>query len=1068
MLSRSMMMLPLILNFFFLSACSDKENLTHQKQITPTVSVYSEAPSSTQVPENLNSTTNIVQEELFVFAPGANEWMEIPNVLQPERYNELLAPAEQIYNVSLFSDSTRIWVNAWCAETEELLVNNLKHITFNLYLNEESIPSEQILVYSPPSRPCQILITAITNWPTYKSTTLRYVRQHDMDINDGVRTYSKGSYIEEIEVKASAPPPLVKFPSLNAHESIPEDVLKEVSYFPAGGGERGDCLGNSPLEPIILDYPKVTDVSIGQRFYVLTCGWQANERVKISLESPDGSLLTEYHWHQIFDQGAGSIPLGVSFEKTVDVTDIPGTYRLIFEGESGKVEQEITVRETVYPKLLDEPDGRILLYNFQPYETVRLIGYSWSDPARGNVVEFSEWEEYTVDEKGTLLIELQVDYQKLGVIGELSGDVGDVSIQVSQASQIQPTPVPQPSPTPVPQSTLVFEDRAQSSENIDIVSQMAGEISQLVFDGQKGYVAAGPRIAVFDFSQPTNPVFLGKSEILPGLVSDIKVWENIALVTVEWSSFYLLDLTDPENINMIGRISSGIDDWAYHDFRENFLYLITRDEQQSVQVLDISDPSNPESVNELNLSDASAMRLSDNLLFIINPVDGLKVFDVSDPYDLQEVPFNADSLPQGFRIDIIENVLLIITDQGIEFFDIEDFDAPVFLAKIENPNHWYFHQNWSISPDKRFLLLHLYDISAITSPPDWLRIFDISEPGSPMEIIPFRELSHLGNLSFATHEGFLYTTTNWSSETFEISRFDNSGNLIKVGGFRAIESVSQVLFEQNIAFAVSGYNGLGVFDFSDIENPNLLSHISLPGNTKDIAVNEGIAFLVGSESGLRSFDISNPIKVQEVGRFNIMNLGEVAISEPGELYILAGGPRTPNVRVVQLDASGQFTETMMISNSYASDLVVSSNLLFVPSSVSGLVILDNETKEFVSQVSSGESVECVAIFDRFAYVGDSQGNVKIVDISNPVNPIEVSIIKSDQNLSGVNAISITNNKLYIAFGHYLWIGDLTDPLMPREVGFFEAPSEINHISFFQDEIVLSVGSGGVYILSLHE
>jgi len=1075
------------LTVLLLNACADDEKNIQQITIAPPI------PTSVEIvptlPLQVTSTpTKVGVDEinLSVFAPDENELPNIPSILQFIDYHELLFPETQSFETFVFSENTRLVSNGWCAETDDLLAENLEQISFQFLINDEVIPTEKILTYNPPDRPCQVFITGINNWPTNEPTILRVQRDLKNDIDDGIRIYPQGSYIDEFIIKAITSPSVVKFPSPNTQKTIPEDILKELSFFQGGGGEGKDCSGDLVSEPAVSSrHQSITDVSVRQRLFVLTCGWQPNEKVKITLEFPDGSRINQFRWNQMADPDPAGNPegisLGVSFEKIIEITDLPGTYQLLFEGESGSVAQEITVREMVKPKLFREPDGRILLFNFQPNEAIRFIAYQYSGQGQGqnSIVEFSNWDSFTVDENGMLLIELEEEFEKLGVIGESSGDVGGVSIQDSLVAQIQPTVIPLPTPTSVPEMTINFQERVESPHDFEVISQVGGEVGNLFLDKKRGYVGIGPRLAIFNFSQPTNPVLLGSSEILPGLISNIKVVENLAVVQVKNSNLHIFDVIDPEHIELIGQVPIDSDNIFAYEMKEKFLFLGIRNEEKDVVIFDISDPTNPELVAQLSFSAKTReLELAGNLLFIMNKVDGLKVFDISDPLTLKEVAFNTDTIDPNSSIDIVENYLLIlnygveavndnlsIAKHGVEIVDIQNIDSPQSLAKIELPGGWHFLGKWDIwTPfeDKLFLVLHISNPNGVYIE-ESLRLYDISDPTNPVEKTTLNEF-YRGTNSLEIDEGFLYSTASWAPETFRISKINSDGNLVAVGEFNAVESAQKTIFEENLAFVVSGTNGIGVYDFTNIHRPVLINHISLPGILSDIAINEETAYIVGSESGLRAYDISNPNQFRNMGQLNILQLNHVAISDPDHIYIASGNSNIASVRVVDVSESTQMTETGLMSDAYVTDLVVNANSLFLPGFYRGLSIFNNETQIIISHYSS-QQIDSFAISEPFAYIGVQGEGVEIVDLSNLMAPVQVGLIKSDQSILGAEAIAVNDNKLYIGFDHYLWIGDLSNPIKPQEIGYFHAPAEITDISFHQGMIILSVGNGGLFVLS---
>ena len=82
-----------------------------------------------------------------------------------------------------------------------------------------------------------------------------------------------------------------------------------------------------------------------------TCGWQSNELVNITIEMPDGTSISE-------TKQAGKPDFGLSFSYETELTDPPGIYTFVFEGESGTVQRAIEIEMPTEPRLYLEDEGR--------------------------------------------------------------------------------------------------------------------------------------------------------------------------------------------------------------------------------------------------------------------------------------------------------------------------------------------------------------------------------------------------------------------------------------------------------------------------------------------------------------------------------------------------------------------------------------------------------------------------------------------------------------------------------------------------------------------------------------
>jgi len=78
-------------------------------------------------------------------------------------------------------------------------------------------------------------------------------------------------------------------------------------------------------------------------------------------------------------------------------------------------------------------------------------------------------------------------------------------------------------------------------------------------------------------------------------------------------------------------------------------------------------------------------------------------------------------------------------------------------------------------------------------------------------------------------------------------------------------------------------------------------------------------------------------------------------------------------------------------------------------------------------------VRGVYVAGGYAYVADHNAGLRVVDVSNPANPMEVGFYHTPGN---VEAVAVAGDYAYVAAGG-LRVVDVSDPTTPVEVGFYE-------------------------------
>lgn len=199
-------------------------------------------------------------------------------------------------------------------------------------------------------------------------------------------------------------------------------------------------------------------------------------------------------------------------------------------------------------------------------------------------------------------------------------------------------------------------------------------------------------------------------------------------------------------------------------------------------------------------------------------------------------------------------------------------------------------------------------------------------------------------------------------------------------------------------------------------------------NASDIAVSGNFAYLANGTDGLRIYDISNPT--------NPINVGHAPSITNGTVWGVASG------------------------------VAVVSNLVYLATGSDGLRIYDVSTPTNPINVgyipSGGWSVSTgidvgpaatvgVAVSGNYAYLADGQFGLRIYDISNPSNPINVGNYTNNYadgfNSPNSTAVAISGNYAYLAsWIDGLRIFDISNPSSPTNVAHIGITTEFVTVS----------------------
>lgn len=229
-------------------------------------------------------------------------------------------------------------------------------------------------------------------------------------------TITPASTISSITPVAPKKDSSATFALSSAEQTTPSDVLQEVKF--GGGGGGAILCKKSSLPPTIQMKPEPAEWM--QPYLVVACGWQPEDLIHITMQLPDGRVLSE-------DQRVQS-PLNAKdiyypenyafFSYTPAASDPIGNYLFKFKGSDRQIQTEVMVIKPSQRRVYQINSAKLVLYNFSPNEHLRLFAYS--NTSLTGVLK--GWQDYRVDSAGQIVINVVPSYTYV-VVGDISGEV---------------------------------------------------------------------------------------------------------------------------------------------------------------------------------------------------------------------------------------------------------------------------------------------------------------------------------------------------------------------------------------------------------------------------------------------------------------------------------------------------------------------------------------------------------------------------------------------------------------------------------------------------------------------
>ncbi len=238
----------------------------------------------------------------------------------------------------------------------------------------------------------------------------------------------------------------------------------------------------------------------------------------------------------------------------------------------------------------------------------------------------------------------------------------------------------------------------------------------------------------------------------------------------------------------------------------------------------------------------------------------------------------------------------------------------------------------------------------------------------------------------------------------------------------------------NNAIAVDGSrvyfnNGayLQIVDYSDSGNPVELARLEVPSPIVAVELQGAYAYVAAHHAGLFIFDISDPSAPEAVGSYEpVFDFADIAV-RGNHAFVLKRG------RLDILD----------ISNPAAPQFV-----------------------GYTTGISDGKSI---AIRNQSAYIADGFGGLRILDISEPQNPVQVSQFDTGRYNAPAQDIALAGDHAYLAIGYGGVISvNISDPAAPVQADSLSLHEWVAGIALSGSHAYVASGSNGLYGIDISD
>lgn len=559
-------------------------------------------------------------------------------------------------------------------------------------------------------------------------------------------------------------------------------------------------------------------------------------------------------------------------------------------------------------------------------------------------------------------------------------------------------------------------------------------------DGTMGYCGQGSYFQVLDVSDPTTPAPLGRV-LLPGPIFDLLVDGTVVYASVKDDGVFVIDVSTPVSPAILGSFAAF---GTAYDLALEGTTLYAAQSWYGLYTIDVSDPSNPTQLGFFPANNQmKGVAVSGTHAYVADFVAGVTILDVSDP----SAPVQIASLDNDYALEdcVVSGTTLFLADwyEGLITVDVSDPTAPVELAREPV---WY-SRGIDLIGTTAYLATGSYGVS----------VFDVSNVLDPVLLADVPTGGWVDGIG-ADGTRVLAADTTTGINVVDVTA---PGSPVIEGTYTTAGLALDVATVDQIAYVAHGNAGLRVLDVSNPAVPTEIGHLSIGTQVNCVATKGSYAYLGGNGSpGLGIVDISQPSSPTLVAELGGLAGNEIAVR--GDYAYVA--QYNTGVRVIDISSP---TNPLLVASLPLSvstrSITLDGDLAYVSAYGDGLRILDITDPTMPVEVGSweGGQVWDTVVSDGTAFVASS-GKLTVLDVSTPEAPVQLF-----QDTAGTFVgLTLTEGRLLCGGATSgLRIFDITDPLAPSLIGYYDTGDYAYEPAFAGNHMIVPDGNSGVWILS---
>lgn len=644
------------------------------------------------------------------------------------------------------------------------------------------------------------------------------------------------------------------------------------------------------------------------------------------------------------------------------------------------------------------------------------------------------------------------------------------TITPTETATMTPTPTIAPSPIPLPTASIWTTDLAPGSESFQIVDQMGGQINAVTAQNGIAYVGVGPRLWTIDVSQPEEPITLGQSDILPGLVQRVAVVNDTAyLLTEDESGFWIVDVSRPYQPQIVDFFEMAVPINFLQGWNGR-LYIGPSSREEDALIFSSDDPFHPTLLGELPRN--YYPRSNDDFVVISTTNDNNQTTilmtdatDLNNPSLISEVTANMN----GYFMEFDRERYYLLDMDGMPSIWVMGAEDPANTLKKLNIELSPYFRGIHIQDQIIYVQENFADGGEYGSS---IKAFDVSQNHAR----PLERLS-AGNKSYGlfVDEGIAYIA---AGEKLLIAGINEERNLEKLSEWRSLGDLVWIDANRNQIFTLNSWdNRIYQWDVNSTQDLQLL-HDHQSGRIDVAALGESGVFTAGWFTGIHRYN-STIIPWQETAVFDLPSRIETVaqmIIQDETLYARLDRDLT----IFDISEPAQLTPIGQLEweTYHIGPFAVDQDKLFAwvdyglkvisladPNVPQEIGMLPDESEPYLYDLAVNDNfVYLLTTSCREATCDGKETRLQVVDATDPAN---MTIAAQLPILNGITNLELSGDNLILS-GIEFWLVDVSNPAQPQINGQIETPGYASDAVIINDLIYVADGAGGLLILRMGE